>query len=36
MILIAQLQPAASWFPELMDLSQEDLILLFVEGEDLL
>ena len=23
-ILIAQLQPAASWFPELMDLSQED------------
>ena len=35
-ILIAQLQPAASWFPELMDLSQEDLILLFVEGEDLL
>ena len=35
-ILIAQLQPAASWFPELMDLSQEDLIPLFVEGQDLL
>ena len=32
---IAQLQPAASWFPELMDLSQ-DLIPLFVEGQDLL
>ena len=31
-ILIAQLQPAASWFPELMDLSQEDPIPLFVEG----
>ena len=36
MILIAQLQPAASWFPELMDLSQEDPIPLFVEGQDLL
>ena len=35
-ILIAQLQPAVSWFPELMDLSQEDLIPLFVEGQDLL
>ena len=35
-ILIAQLQPAASWFPELMNLSQEDLIPLFVEGQDLL
>ena len=35
-ILIAQLQPAASWLPELMDLSQEDPILLFVEGQDLL
>ena len=35
-ILIAQLQPAASWFPELMDLAQEDLIPLFVEGQDLL
>ena len=35
-ILIAQLQPAASWFPELMDLSQEDPIPLFVEGQDLL
>ena len=30
-ILIAQLQPAASWFPELMDLSQEDPILLYVK-----
>ena len=35
-ILIAQLQPAASWFPELMDLSQKDPIPLFVEGQDLL
>ena len=35
-ILIAQLQPAASWFPELMDLSQEDPIPLYVEGPDLL
>ena len=35
-ILIAQLQPAASWFPDLMDLSQEDPIPLFVEGQDLL
>ena len=35
-ILITQLQPAASWFPELMDLSQEDPIPLFVEGQDLL
>ena len=35
-ILIAQLQPAASWFPELMDISQEDPIPLFVEGQDLL
>ena len=35
-ILIAQLQPAASWFPELMNLSQEDPIPLFVEGQDLL
>ena len=35
-ILIAQLQPAASWFPELIDLSQEDPIPLFVEGQDLL
>ena len=34
--LIAQLQPAASWFPELMNLSQEDPIPLFVEGQDLL
>ena len=35
-ILIAQLQPAVSWFPELMNLSQEDPIPLFVEGQDLL
>ena len=35
-ILIAQLQPAASWFPELMNLHQEDPILLYVEGQDLL
>ena len=35
-ILIAPLQQAASWFPELMDLSQEDPIPLFVEGQDLL
>ena len=35
-ILIAQLQPAALWFPELMNLSQEDPIPLFVEGQDLL
>ena len=35
-ILIAQLQPAASWFPELMDLAQEDPIPLFLEGQDLL
>ena len=36
MILIAPLQQAASWFPELMNLSQEDPIPLFVEGQDLL
>ena len=35
-ILIAQLQPAASWIPELMDVTQEDPILLYVEGQDLL
>ena len=35
-ILIALLLQAASWFPELMDLSQEDPIPLFVEGQDLL
>ena len=35
-ILIALLQPAASWFPELMDLAQEDPVPLFVEGQDLL
>ena len=29
-------QQAASWFPELMDLGQEDPIPLFVEGQDLL
>ena len=36
MILITQLQPAASWFPELMYLSQEDPIPLYIEGQDLL
>ena len=35
-ILIAPLQQAASWFPELMDLSQEDPIPLFIEGQELL
>ena len=35
-ILIALLQPAASWFPELMNLTQEDPFPLFVEGQDLL
>ena len=35
-ILIALLQPAASWFPELMDLTKEDPVPLFVEGQDLL
>ena len=35
-ILIAPLQQVASWFPELMDLSQEDPIPLFVEGQELL
>ena len=35
-ILIALLQPAASWFPELMNLTQEDPVPLFVEGQDLL
>ena len=35
-ILIALLQPTASWFPELMDLTQEDPVPLFVEGQDLL
>ena len=35
-ILIAPLQQAALWFPELMDLTQEDPIPLFVEGQDLL
>ena len=34
-ILIAPLQQAAAWFPELMDLAQ-DPIPLFVEGQDLL
>ena len=36
MILIAPLQETASWFPELLDLSQEDPILLHVEGQPLL
>ena len=35
-ILIALLQPAASWFPELMDLAQENPVPLFVEGQNLL
>ena len=35
-ILIAQLQLAALWFPELMDLSQQDPIPLYFEGQDLL
>ena len=35
-ILTAQLQQAVSWFRELMDLSQEDPIPLFVKGQDLL
>ena len=35
-ILIAPLQQAASWFPELTDLSQEDPIPLFVKGQELL
>ena len=35
-ILIALLQPAVSWFPELMNLTQEDPVPLFVEGQDLL
>ena len=32
----APLQEAASWFPELLDLSQEDPIPLYVEGQPLL
>ena len=36
MILIAPLQETASWFPELLDLSQEDPIPLYVEGQPLL
>ena len=32
-ILIAPLQETASWFPELMDMSQEDPIPLYVEGQ---
>ena len=35
-ILIAPLQQAASWFLEFIDLSQEDPIPLFVQGQDLL
>ena len=35
-ILIAPLQETVSWFPELMDLSQEDPIPLYVEGQPLL
>ena len=33
MILIAPLQETASWFPELLELSQEDPIPLYVEGQ---
>ena len=33
-IELSLLQPAASWFPELMDLTQEDPVPLFVEGQD--
>ena len=36
MILIASLQETASWFPELLDLSQENPIPLYVEGQPLL
>ena len=36
MILIAHPQETASWFPELLDLSQEDPIPLHVEGQPLL
>ena len=36
MILIAPLQETASWFPELLDLSQEDPIPLYIEGQPLL
>ena len=36
MILIAPLQETASWFPELLELSQEDPIPLYVEGQPLL
>ena len=36
MILIAPLQETVSWFPELLELSQEDPIPLYVEGQPLL
>ena len=36
MILIAPLQETASWFPELLDLSPEDPIPLYVDGQTLL
>ena len=36
MILVAPMQEAASWYLELLKLSQEDPIPLYVEGQDLL
>ena len=36
LILIAPLQETASWFPELLELSQEDPIPLYAEGQPLL
>ena len=33
MILVAPKQETASWFPELLELSQQDLILLYAEGQ---
>ena len=36
MILVASLQVTASWYPELLELSQEDLIPLYVQGQPLL
>ena len=36
LILIAPLQATASWFPELLELSHEDPIPLYVEGQPLL
>ena len=36
MVLIAPLQETASWFAELLDLSQEDPMPLHIEGQPLL